>query len=216
MKVVKVYGALRDLLGQGRFEFVAETPAQAVRALLVNHPALQQWLIDSESRGIGFRVMVSKQKIHQGDLSGMFMPWSEQEVLSIAPVMVGAGGSTTQILLGVAFIGLSFVTFGGGFLGGTGLGTSAQGLVQTATATGIYASAGSAALGVIGAGLVLSGVAGIISPVPGPPREATRLESNSFSGIANTQRQGVPVPIAYGRVFVGSAVISAGLDVDQV
>jgi len=26
----------------------------------------------------------------------------------------------------------------------------------------------------------------------------------------------LPVPIAYGRVFVGSAVLSSGLDVDQV
>ena len=56
----------------------------------------------------------------------------------------------------------------------------------------------------------------MLSPVPKPPREATRLESNSFSAIQQTVRQGVPVPIAYGRVFVGSAVISAGLDVDQV
>ena len=40
MKVVKVYGALRELLGKTRFEFVADTPAQAMRALLVNFPQL--------------------------------------------------------------------------------------------------------------------------------------------------------------------------------
>ena len=28
MKIVKVYGALRELLGKTRFEFVADTPAQ--------------------------------------------------------------------------------------------------------------------------------------------------------------------------------------------
>ena len=37
----------------------------------------------------------------------------------------------------------------------------------------------------------------------------------SFSGVVNTGRQGLPVPIAYGRVFVGSAVISSGFDVDH-
>ena len=66
---------------------------------------------------------------------------------------------------------------------------------------------------------MLTGVAQMLSPVPRPPGAAeapTQLESNSFSGIVNTTRQGVAVPIAYGRVFVGSAVISAGLDVDQV
>lgn len=210
MKVVKVYGALRELLGKTRFEFVADTPAQAMRALLVNFPQLEQWLIDSEKNGVAYRVTVGKQKIHNDDVSGLFSPWSEQEVFSITPVLMGAGGNTTQILLGAVFIGLSFVTFGAGaFAGGTlsGLGTSA----------GIYGAAyGSAALGAIGGYLLLGGIAQMISPVPKPPREATRLESNSFSGIQQTVRQGVPVPIAYGRVFVGSAVVSAGLDVDQV
>ena len=214
MKIVKVYGALRELLGKTRFEFVADTPAQAMRALLVNFPELQQWLIDSEKNGVAYRVTVGKQKIHEQDVSGMFLPWSEQEVFAITPVLTGAGSGGTQILLGAALLGLSFVTFGAGlFAGGTGLGTSATGLVG---ATGIYAGAGSAVLGVLGAGLLLNGVAQVLSPVPEPPREATRIESNSFSGIQQTVRQGVPVPIAYGRVFVGSAVVSAGLDVDQV
>ena len=77
-------------------------------------------------------------------------------------------------------------------------------------------------MGTVGVSLALSGVAQMLSPVPRPPAlsesggGATRLESNSFSGIVNTVRQGVPVPIVYGRAFVGSAVISAGLDVDQV
>jgi len=33
--------------------------------------------------------------------------------------------------------------------------------------------------------------------------------------VVNTAKQGLPVPIAYGHVFVGSAVLSSGLDVDQ-
>jgi len=76
-------------------------------------------------------------------------------------------------------------------------------------------------VGVVGAGLILIGVAQMISPTPKPPglreqNDAIRLESNAFSGIVNATRQGVAVPIAYGRVFAGSVVLSAGLDVDQV
>jgi predicted phage tail protein len=204
MKVVKVYGALRELLGKTRFEFVADTPAQAMRALLVNFPQLEQWLIDSEKNGVAYRVTVGKQKINEQDVSGMFLPWSEQDVFSIAPVMTGAG-STTQIILGAALLAVAIVNPFGAAAIGT-LGITAPILVNTA-------------VGVLGATLLLGGVAQAISPVPKPPGPAdapTELESNSFSGIVNTNRQGVPVPIAYGRVFVGSAVISAGLDVDQV
>ena len=203
MKVVKVYGALREQLGQGQFEFVADTPAQAMRALLVNFPELQQWLIDSEKNGVAYRVTVGRQKIHNDDVSGLLSPWSEREVFRIAPVLIGAGGSTTQILLGVALVAASILIPGATPIFGTTFGKI------------------SLSVGLVGGSLILGGVAQMISPTPKPPglaeqNEATRLESNSFSGIVNTTRQGVPVPIAYGRVFVGGAVISAGLDVDQV
>jgi predicted phage tail protein len=203
MKVVKVYGALRELLGKTRFEFVADTPAQAMRALLVNFPELQQWLIDSEKNGVAYRVTVGRQKIHNDDVSGLLAPWSEREVFRIAPVLIGAGGSTTQILLGVALVAASIFIPGATPILGTTFGKI------------------SLSVGLFGGSLILGGVAQMISPTPKPPglveqNEAARLESNSFSGVVNTTRQGVPVPIAYGRVFVGGAVISAGLDVDQV
>jgi|TARA_R100000482_G_scaffold122348_3_gene69832 predicted phage tail protein len=220
MKVVKVYGALRKELGQTRFEFVADTPAQAMRALLVNFPRLQQWLIDSEKRGVAYRVTVGKQKVHNEDVSGLFTPWSERDVFSITPVMTGAGRGTGMLLMGAALIGASFLLPGAGLFGTQGLITGAA----TGTFSGLAATSGLAgtlttvatSLSYIGAGLVLSGVATMLSPTPKPPREASRLESNSFSGVVQTTRQGVPVPIAYGRVFVGSVVISAGLDIDQV
>lgn len=195
MKVVKVYGALRKLLGKTRFEFVADTPAQAMRALLANFPHLERWLIDSEKNGVAYRVTVGKQKVHNDDMSGMFAPWSEQDVFSITPVLIGAGRGVGAILVGVAIVAAAV------FIPGLGLGLSGALVTK---------------VGLVGGALILGGIAQMISPVPKPPREASQLESNSFSGIANTVRQGVPVPIAYGRVFVGSAVISAGLDVDQV
>jgi predicted phage tail protein len=78
----------------------------------------------------------------------------------------------------------------------------------------------STALFGIGASLVLGGVAQLISPQPKGGfergKEAARLESFSFSGIVNTSQQGLPVPIVYGRAFVGSAVLSSGLDVAQL
>ena len=213
MKVVKVYGALRELLGKARFEFVADTPAQAMRALLVNFPQLEQWLIDSEKNGVAYRVTVGKQKIHEQDVSGMFLPWSEQDVFSIAPVVTGAGRGVGMFVLGAVLVGTAI------FTGGTSLAFGAGGFGLASGVTATTALGLSIAAGNIGVALVLGGVAQMLSPVPRPPGPAeapTQLESNSFSGVVNTVRQGVPVPIAYGRVFVGSAVVSAGLDVDQV
>ena len=219
MKVVKVYGALRKRLGQCRFEFDVATPAQAIKALCVNFPGLDRWLIDSEQDGVGYRVAVSKEKITEEDVTPLFTPFSDREVFSITPVVVGAGRGTGQILLGVALIAASFAFPGAGAFGtlsfsGVGAAGSAAAVTGSAAMTAI-----GTAVSYLGAGLVLQGIANVISPQPdlnSTLDESVQLESFTFSNVVNTQRQGMPVPIAYGRLFVGSAVLSSGLDVDQV
>ncbi|WP_291808232.1 hypothetical protein [Limnobacter sp.] len=196
MKVVKVYGALRKRLGQCRFEFDVATPAQAIKALCVNFPGLDKWLIDSEQDGVGYRVRIGKEAVKEEDMTPLVMPFSEKEVFTITPVVVGAGGDDGfglgQVLIGAALIAASFIP---------GVGAFAVAAMQT-----------------IGTSLVLNGVATLISPQPTVPdfEEAAQLESFTVSNVVNTQKQGLPVPLAYGRVFVGSAVLSSGLDVDQV
>jgi len=208
MKVVKVYGALRKKLGQCRFQFEADTPAQALKALCVNFPGLEKWLLDSEKDGVGYRVTIGKEKVTEQNAVLIAAPFSEREVFSITPVIAGAGDGAGQILAGVGLIALAIVTGRiasagvalGGFMGIGTIGTAVVG---------------------IGASLVLGGIAQALSPAPVNStstfergREAAKLESFSFSGIVNTSKQGLPVPIAYGRLFVGSAVISSGLDVE--
>ena len=212
MKVVKVYGALRKRLGQCRFELEAATPAQAIKALCVNFPGLDKWLIDSEKDGVGYRVTVSKEKATEQDVSPLIMPWSEKDVFSITPVIAGAGRGLGAILAGVALVGLAVASGGAGFAFNA---TQGVGFVGT----GAVPSALAAAAGNIGVGLVFFGIAQTISPQPSLDStldESAQLESFSFSNVVNTSKQGLPVPIAYGRVFVGSAIISSGLDVDEV
>jgi predicted phage tail protein len=212
MKVVKVYGALRKRLGQCRFEFDVATPAQAIKALCVNFPGLDKWLIDSEQDGVGYRVAVSKEKATEENFAPLLMPFSDHEVFSITPVVAGAGRGAGQFLLGAALITAAVflapaAAAGGGFFtaGATGTTLSTMGYV-------------SLAVGNLGISLVLGGIAQAISPQPKPSSldESVQLESFTFSNVVNTSRQGMALPIAYGRLFVGSAVLSSGLDVDQV
>jgi predicted phage tail protein len=216
MKVVKVYGELRKYLGQCRFEFVADTPAQAMKALCVNFPGLAQWLLDREAEGMAFRVTRGRDKITNEAPEGLVLPWSEREVFSIAPVIVGASRGVGRILAGVGLVAFAILTAGAGaaVLGIAGAG---GGIFAGSFTLGIVAANAIAGIGV---SLILGGVAELISPMPSlgfnSGKEAARLESFSFSGIVNTSKQGMAVPICYGRAFVGSAVISSGLDVDQV
>ena len=210
MKVVKVYGALRKLLGQCRFELDVVTPGQAIKALCVNFPELERWLLDSEKEGVAYRVMVGKQKATEEDVSPLLLPFGEREVFSITPVIAGAGRGVGQVLFGVALIATAivFAPAGAGFLG-LGAGATAG--------TFTLGAAASSLMGSVGVALVLCGAAKMLSPTPQQRKleEAQQLESFSFSGIVNTARQGVPVPIVLGRAYAGSVVISSGLDVVQ-
>jgi predicted phage tail protein len=69
----------------------------------------------------------------------------------------------------------------------------------------------------IGASLALAGVAQMLSPQrpPGPARPEN-MPGYGFDGPVNTTQQGLPVPVAFGRMIVGSAVVSAGLSTDEV
>ena len=217
MKVVKVYGALRKRLGQCRFEFDVATPAQAIKALCVNFPGLEKWLIDSEKDGVGYRVTISKEKVGEENVLPLLVPFSEREVFSITPVIAGAGRGAGMILAGAALIGIAIVSGGAGLFAGGSLGfgaTTAGGLAAASFGVKLAVIAGN-----VGIALVLGGIAQALSPQPdlnSTLDESVQLASFTFSNVVNTSKQGMPVPIAYGRLFVGSAVLSSGLDVDQV
>lgn len=206
MKVVKVYGELKKRLGQSRFELDVATPAEAVKALCVNFSGLQKWIIDSEKDGVAYKVKVGKEQVGEDNLETLHYPWSEREVFSITPVLMGAGkGGWGKVLVGGLLIGAAVLT------GGAGL----------SVAGGLFAGSGgwstvAAIAGNLGVSTTLLGVSELLSPTPPVPEEAETLENYAFSGIDNISRVGTPVPIAYGRLFVGSSVISSGLDVDQL
>lgn len=114
-------------------------------------------------------------------------PIGKTEVIRIVPVIVGAANGWTRILIGAALI------VAGVFIPG------AQSLIFA------------------GAGLVLGGIAQLLTKPPSVKsgREDDRVESYVFSGPTNVSSQGAPIPVVYGRMMVGSAVVSAGIDVHE-
>ena len=119
------------------------------------------------------------------------------------PVVAGAGGKVGQILLGAALIAASFVMP----LGAFGFGSAV--LFGTTTVASLAFS--------VGVSLALGGVAQMLAPQPkfdGPQEE--QQPSYVFNGAVNTTAQGQPVPVGYGRMIVGSAVISAGISVEDI
>ena len=214
MKVVKVYGALKERLGgQGTFELDVFNAAEAIKALCSNFPGLDKWFVDSGEDGIAYKVLLGETEIGETEVGednceNLFYPWSEKEVFHITPVLVGSGGrgGWGRSILGAVLIGAAFMIPGGAAIAQAGF--MKGGITFGAGAAGFFAKSAI----YIGAGLILGGISQLLTPVPKAPPEANKLQSFSFSGIQQTTQQGGPIPIIYGKCFVGSAVLSAGLD----
>ena len=68
----------------------------------------------------------------------------------------------------------------------------------------------------VGAGIamVAGGVAQMLTKMPpmSTGKDAERKQSTSFSNLSNMAAQGRPMPLAYGRIRVGSLIISQGIE----
>ena len=85
------------------------------------------------------------------------------------------------------------------------------------TAGGAFLTKVGTLTSIIGASMVLNGVSTLLTPVETIPEEnQDPRRSFNFSGIQNTSRAGVAVPVIYGRTMVGSVVISANIENEQV
>lgn len=70
----------------------------------------------------------------------------------------------------------------------------------------------------LGASIALSGLAELMSPRPAAtstPEKPGNEPSLAFDGAVNTMGQGGPVPLGYGRMRVGSSVISVGFSTNN-
>ena len=202
LRKVKLYGDLVKVTGHKEFEVAVNTTAQAVSFLINNFPQLESYMSNKY-----YQVLCDKNDV---GIDELHYPVGQSDI-KFVPVISGAGGNLGKILLGGALIAMSFgvgglftnpLTIGGkGFFGFAAAGTGAK-----------------AAFG-IGAALVLSGVSGMLFPVPKLPEFSSEQDprlSFSFSGTQQTSRAGTPVPIVYGEIVTGSVVISGGIDTEQV
>jgi predicted phage tail protein len=205
LRKIKLYGQLAKFIGRRVLEADVATAAEAVRMLVANFPGLEQHMAEQY-----YRVTVGTYDL---GLDEIHDPAGQQDI-KIVPVVAGAGGAGGKIAIGIGLIALSFLLPGAGAFG-----TFSVFGVSAAQGGAVLAGLGTA-LSMVGASLVLGGVAQLLTPVPkipqGPDTDNDPRKTANFSGIQQTSRQGVPVPAVYGLTLVGSVVISAGTDTVQV
>ncbi len=192
LRVIKLYGELGERFGRIH-RLSVKTPAEAVRALSANFPEFEKNVLELGKKNLVYQVKVDGRTIDESELS---YPLSRE--IHFTPVIRGAGGPTDKFIVGAVLI-IAGIVIGAGS-GGT------AGFIGGAMVN-------------VGIGFMIGGVVQMLSPVPkdpGPDEAAVHTPSYVFNGPVNTTAQGQPVPVLYGRLLVGSAIISAGIVIDDL
>lgn len=191
MRQIRLYGELGRQFGRIHYLAVKNT-AEAIRALCSNFDDFERAILETAP---GYRIWCGSVRL--SDTDQLHDPSGAADVIKIAPVMTGSKGALGQILVGAALIAASFI----------------PGL-NVAVWSGAAMTWSSVAFSV-GLSLTLGGIAQLLSPTPklnsGSGESTENMPSYVFNGATNTTAQGHPVPVGYGEMIIGSAVISAGL-----
>lgn len=141
----------------------------------------------------------------------------------IAPVIEGSGGGGSGKAIGMVVLGVALMATGIGGAAyaaaqaGVGFG-SGFGLTALGTA-GSFLSISWGGIAAIGTVLALSGVSQMLTPTPEITSYDNIIESEKhrkswiFNGPRNSIEQGGCIPVVFGRHWIGSTVVSAGIEV---
>ncbi|RKP43804.1 tail assembly protein [Pararobbsia silviterrae] len=189
VRTIRLYGKLGARFGRVH-RFVVRDAAGAFRALRAMLPGFERELMTSKHRGVAYAVFLGRRNLSDDQLG---YPCGDDDI-RIAPILQGSKNSGLfQTIAGAALIVIGAITYA---YGGAAIANVGLSLIGT------------------GASLALGGIVQMLSPQQkglSTQDSADNGASYNFNGPVNTQAQGNPVPVLYGRMIVGSAVISAGI-----
>lgn len=164
------------------FSLAIKRPKEVFDAISCTHNNFRHRIVELANQGVHFTLLVDGKKMATIEELSIV---SDNQQIDIVPLVCGAG----KVGAIIAVIALGVLTGGAGIVLGMSFLTN------------------------IGVGLVMMGIQMALAPKPKMDRPSADVNSAKqsflFSSKANTAEQGIPVPVGYGRLRVGSAVIQS-------
>jgi len=174
------------------FSLAIKRPKEVFDAISCTHSNFRNRVVELANQGVHFTLLVDGKKMTTIEELSIV---SDNQQIDIVPLVCGAGKAGAII----AIIALGVLTAGAGFA--LGLSTSIGFGMTGATLVNI------------GVGIAMMGIQMALAPKPKMDRPSADVNSAKqsflFSSKANVAEQGIPVPVGYGRLRVGSAVIQS-------
>ncbi len=186
IQTIRLCGVLGKRFGY-RHRLAVSSAAEASHALCQMLKGFEAFLTGAKDRGLTFAIFVDGKNVSRDELAN---PASGE--IKFVPVVIGAKSGGLVTIFGAILVVVGVL------------------LIWTPFGAPLIAA---------GAGLMVGGLAMMLAPQPKDPKaedDADKRASYAFNGPVNTQAQGNPVPVLYGGpIHIGSAVISASIDVSE-
>lgn len=181
MTMILLSGSLAKAFGRQHFRLLETgTTIEAFSSLKNTIDGFEDFIRDSARRGLRFAIFRNRENVGEREFT-----LSGTTEIRIVPVIAGSkNGGLFQTIIGVTLIVASFIP---GF----------QFLLP------------------IGIAMTIGGVVQMLSPVPKAQSQQDQATTENkpsylFNGAFNSTQQGLPVPVIYGQMLVGSSVVSIG------
>ena len=204
MVQVKLLGELGRRFGRS-YSFMVRNSRDVISALSNQLDGFKDYLATAHENNVGFKLI--KDSPEGMDYDELEMSC---ERLIIAPMIAGAGSNVGRILLGVALIGLAFIP-------GVGAVAAGSSAALKGAAVGSLTKVGTILFS-LGASMVLTGIAGLLTPpVQTPNEDSRKKDSFMFDRAVELTTQGLPIPLLYGRYLaVAPLTISSAISTETI
>lgn len=185
LKTIKLYGVLGKKFGK-EFHLAVESTREAVKALSVQVPGFEQFMLTAHEQGLAFAVFQDDENISEDQIDFE----TGAKVIKIVPKVIGAGGNgVLQTILGAVMVVVGVVML---YIPG------AQPFAASVIGAGI--------------GMMVGGIVQMMMPKmdEGDQNQDGNRANKGFGGAVTTIAQGNPVPILYGQREVGGFIVNAG------
>lgn len=207
MRTVYLYGDLAELFTD-KIDLEVKSIHETIRALSANFPNFANYMLEHKP---GFHIKVEDILREEATIEE---PIGNKDI-HLIPVVAGSG-KLGMIIAGAFLIYMTAGAATGAVLGSSTFAGTTAGSFWLGS-TGAISASVAASLGQIGIGLVMAGISAVLFAPPKPkvqtPTENT--PNTYFNGSVNTIAQGLPVPIGYGELIIGSAIVSATVSIDS-
>ena len=188
MATIKLSGSLAKKFWRQK-DYLLETGEvrEAFSALKNTVDGFEEFIRDQARKGLRYAIFRNRENVGEDRFA-----LSGTTEIRIVPVVSGSkNGGLFQTIVGVVLI------VAGAVLSGFGQGWIGVPMMQ------------------MGAAMVIGGVIQMLSPVPKSPSQQEQgvtenKPSYLFNGAFNSTQQGLPVPVVYGQMLVGSSVVAIG------